>query len=805
MRGPYSRVDDDDFYGRGHGAGGGRDGFDGGFPHHDRPKLNFPSFDGTSDSLPWLTKCVAYFRGMRTMEEEKVWMAMMHLEGIAAEWYYALERDYGILTWPRFANFVNMRFGPPLRTNGLAELKDLRRTSTVDDYIRQFSLALCHCADLSMQHQVNLFTAGLGEPLRTDVELQAPSHLQTAMNLTRAYERRDTEVNNALRGMYRAPTTKTDASPAQQRPTMVTRPRFKRLTAEEMAAKRANGECYHCAEKYTADHKCNARGVFLIELDDDAEADTLADDLGVSLHALTGIDVGGTMKLHFRIGDTTLLALVDSGSTHTFIHETTASRLGLSVEPRPGLTVKVANGERVTSQGACPMLRVSIDAEDFDHTCYVLPLVGFDVVLGVQWLRSLGPVLWNFDALTMTLWRHGRTMTWTGVGGPTPRCNAIVGTQDLLPALLDSYADVFAEPRGLPPQRRQDHRIRLLPGTPPVAVRPYRYPQLLKDEIERQCEDMLQQGIIRECTSAFSSPVLLVKKADGSWRFCVDYRELNAQTVKDKFPIPVVDKLLAELHGAKFFTKLDLRSGYHQVCMHPDDVDKTAFLTHRGHFEFLVMPFGLTNAPSTFQSLMNDVLKPFIRKFVLVFFDDILIFSSSWAEHLQYIKQVLQVLQEHHLVLKRSKCSFGQESMAYLGHIISATGVAMDPAKVSTVVAWPQPRSLRALRGFLGLTGYYRKFIAGYGAMAAPLTSLLKREAFTWTEEATTAFTRLNQALIMAPLLQLPDFSERFIVDCDASDTELLVPYCTKGMAPLHSSVEWWRLTTRSCRPTSGS
>jgi hypothetical protein len=267
----------------------------------------------------------------------------------------------------------------------------------------------------------------------------------------------------------------------------------------------------------------------------------------------------------------------------------------------------------------------------------------------------------------------------------------------LLPALLDSYTEVFAEPRGLPPQHRQDHRIRLLPGTPPVAVRPYRYPQLLKDEIERQCEDMLQQGIIRECTSAFSSPVLLVKKADGPWRFCVDYRDLNAQTVKDKFPILVVDELLDELHGAKFFTKLDLHSGYHQVRMHPDDVDKTAFRTHRGHFEFLVMPFGLTNAPSTFQSLMNDVLKPFIRKFVLVFFDDILIFSSSWAEHLQYIKQVLQVLQEHHLVLKRSKCSFGQESMAYLGHIISATGVAMDPAKVSAVEAWPRPRSLRAL------------------------------------------------------------------------------------------------------------
>lgn len=283
---------------------------------------------------------------------------------------------------------------------------------------------------------------------------------------------------------------------------------------------------------------------------------------------------------------------------------------------------------------------------------------------------------------------------------------------------------------------------------------------------------MLQTGVIRPSNSNFASPLIMVKKKDHTWRPCVDYRHLNALTLKSKYPLPIIDELLDELHGAAWFSKLDLRARYHQIRLREGDEYKTAFHSHHGHFEFTVMAFGLTGAPATFQAEMNRTLAPALRRFALVFFDDIRVYSKTLSEHLIHLHQVLQLLHDNNWKIKLSKCEFGQQRTQYLGHVISAGGVATDDSKISALREWPIPIDVTQLRSFLGLAGYYRKYVRNYGSISKPLTDLLrKHSAFLWTSDTQLAFDTLKAALIDAPVLALPDFSLPFIVETDACET----------------------------------
>jgi hypothetical protein len=251
------------------------------------------------------------------------------------------------------------------------------------------------------------------------------------------------------------------------------------------------------------------------------------------------------------------------------------------------------------------------------------------------------------------------------------------------------------------PRRQYDHHIPLILGARPVSVHPYRVALELKNEIERQISELLAQGVIMHSTSMFGSPVLLVKKEETAWRLIVDYRHLNALTVKGKYP----DELLDELTGSCWFSKLDLKAGYHQIRLASGEEHKTTFQTHHDHYEFKVMAFGLTGAPSTFQCAMNATLAPALRKFVVVFFDDILVYSPTFAEHLLHLEDMLLILQREHWQVKASKCLFAQQSVTYLGHVVSEHGVATDSSKIEPIQTWAAPQNQKELRGFLGLTG----------------------------------------------------------------------------------------------------
>ncbi|KAJ7957087.1 Retrotransposon protein, putative, Ty3-gypsy subclass, partial [Quillaja saponaria] len=342
--------------------------------------------------------------------------------------------------------------------------------------------------------------------------------------------------------------------------------------------------------------------------------------------------------------------------------------------------------------------------------------------------------------------------------------------------VLKEYEGVMPDklPQTLPPRRGIDHEIELVPGIKPPAKAPYRMAPPELAELRKQLNELLESGFIRPSKALFGAPVLFQKKQDGSLRMCVDYRALNKVTLQNSYPIPLIADLFDQLSGAKYFTKLDLRSGYYQVRIAEGDEPKTTCVTRYGAFEFLVMPFGLTNAPATFCTLMNQVFRGYLDKFVVVYLDDIVIYSSTLEDHKQHLQLVFNRLRENQLFVKREKCSFAQKRIKFLGHIIEEGRVRMDLDKVKAIQEWKTPTSVTELRSFLGLANYYRRFVEGYSRKAAPLTELLKKgTVWHWGEPCQTAFEDMKLAMINDSVLALPDISKPFEVQTDAFDYAL--------------------------------
>ncbi|GJT15204.1 putative reverse transcriptase domain-containing protein [Tanacetum coccineum] len=352
-----------------------------------------------------------------------------------------------------------------------------------------------------------------------------------------------------------------------------------------------------------------------------------------------------------------------------------------------------------------------------------------------------------------------------------PKTMSVAGKRLEDVPIVQDFPEVFPEDLpGLPPTRQVEFQIDLVPGAAPVARAPYRLAPSEMKELSEQLKELSDKGFIRPSSSPWGALVLFVKKKDGSFRMCIDYRELNKLTVKNRYPLPRIDDLFDQLQGSSVYSKIDLRSGYHQLRVREEDIPKTAFRTRYGHYEFQVMPFGLTNAPAVFMDLMNRVCKPYLDKFVIVFIDDILIYSKNKQEHEEHLKIILELLKKEELYAKFSKCEFWIPKVQFLGHVIDSEGIHMDPAKIESIKDWTSPKSSTEIRQFLGLDEYYQRFIEGFLKIAKPMTKLTQKKVkFVWGDKQEAAFQLLKQKLCSAPILALPEGSEDFIAYCNAS------------------------------------
>jgi hypothetical protein len=737
---------------------------------------------------------------------EKLDAAVIALEDKAFYWFVWREEQTASRTWDEFKLSLIRRFQPGIIQNPLGPLLNLKQKGTVMEFREQFETLV---APIRREERVmldSIFLNGLKEEIQAELKLYDCRDLAEIMDHALLLE----EKNDALmkRGAggkekgewkdrggtvkFRDPGDFGGAKRDSDRRVTVGGDKFKgkRLSPAELEERHKKGLCFKCGDKWGRDHTCKFKqmSLRLCDWSSEEEKERMAEEeigeeepvaelknLQLSLHSREGFTSNKSFKVWVRVGERQVRTLIDSGATSNFITSGLVKELKLPVVDTPTYVIEVGNGEKVRNNGVCEGLQFNIQGVEFKQHFFIMELSGSEMVLGMDWLASLGNIEANFSNLCLKCELDGKKYT---IQGDPAMCNSQATWKTMIKALSDEgmgfyihtvsggtaeaaeggdmsewgkvineFAAVFNMPSGLPPIREHDHAILLKPDANIPNLRPYRYPSYQKNEIEKIVKEMMQAGIIRHSTSPYSSPVLLVKKKDGGWRFCTDYRALNKVTVPNKFPIPVIDELLDELSGAVIFSKLDLKSGYHQIRMKDDDIAKTAFRTHEGHYEYLVMPFGLTNAPSTFQALMNEVLRPYLRKFVLVFFDDILIYSVNKEDHVRHLKEILQVLHTHKLFANKKKCSFGQAEIEYLGHLISGRGVSADPKKIEDMLRWPIPKELKSLRGFLGLTGYYRKFVRNYSKIAWPLTQLLKKDNFKWGEEAQLAFDKLKQSM----------------------------------------------------------
>ncbi|KAE8690983.1 cytochrome P450 78A7-like [Hibiscus syriacus] len=752
-----------------------------------RPRIDVPKpkeFKGSQtaqDMENFIWGMEQFFRGMGIGDDAtKVNVASNYLADAAMLWWRhrCTEKVDPIGTWEEFVGELKEHFYPKNAVlEARAKLKQLKHDRTILEYVKNFTEIKMQIPDLGESEGFFAFMDGLQRWANLEIQRRVVKTLSKALDEAEAiapFEIKKTDSHkpkpkpkgNGGGEKARGGSKKPAGGNGKQndRPKKLSNPWEK------------NGElsCFNCGGIHMKRDCPQLVKVAAIKENDGEEKETL--------------------KL--------MSALVDTGASELFLSEQAAKKLDLRVEKTSGF-IKTVNTKEVPIVGEARGIKLSIGGWTGKESIKVIPLDDFDFVIGISFLDRINAFPLPFaDCLVICDPKHQCIVSVSRESGTDAKMlsaiqfskgvrreeptfvASLVGAEPTMTEevptevgqVLAEFRDVMPTelPKCLPPKREVDHKIELMPNAEPPAKAPYRMAPPELEELRRQLKELLDAGYIRPSKAPFGAPVLFQKKHDGSLRMCIDYRALNKLTVKNKYPIPLIADLFDQLGGARWFTKLDLRSGYYQVRIAEGDEPKTACVTRYGSYEFLVMPFGLTNAPATFCTLMNKVLQPFLDRFVVVYLDDIVVYSKTLEEHVEHLRRLFQVLRENELYVKEEKCSFAQKEVPFLGHIVGGGKLQMDRDKIRAIDEWKPPTKATEMRAFLGLANYYRRFVKGYSKIATPLTELLKKDkVWDWSTECQEAFEKIKEAMVSEPVLVLPDYTKPFVVFTDASDVAI--------------------------------
>ena len=723
-----------------------------------------------------------------------------------------------IATFDEFKVELKKQFYPEnAEEEARGRLRRLKQTGAIRDYVKDFTNLVLEIPDMSDKDSLFFFMDGLQPWAKTELRRRGVQDLASAIavaeslidysNTKESNKAKEKKSSSSKSGGAHSQTPRKEGSGTQGS----SKPRDdKSKLKRDKGGSSSNVKCFLCdGPHYIKD--CPAkRAISAITVTSQAEGSEANKDgaLMGSLQLLNVIQAApkvqakGLLYVDATINGKAVTAMVDTGASHNFVSIEEAQRLGLRTTDGGG-SIKAVNSEARRIKGVARGVQTKLGTWDGPIDYSVVPMDDFRVVLGLEFLDRVKAFPIPFansmcivdgdkscmvpttraakqdtkmlsamqfkkglrrdeESYLAILKEHDDEELIVGVDVPTEVQDVLEEFKDVMPNEL---------PKKLPPRREVDHQIELEPGTKPPALSPYRMAPPELAELRKQLKELLDAGFIRPSKAPYGAPVLFQKKKDGSLRMCLDYRALNKVTIKNKYPIPLIADLFDQLGHAKYFTKLDLRSGYYQVRIAEGDEQKTTCVTRYGSYEFLVMPFGLTNAPATFCTLMNKIFHPYLDQFVVVYLDDIVVYSNTLEEHKQHLREVFKVLRENELYIKKEKCSFAQQEVLFLGHKITGGKLMMETTKVQAIQEWEPPTKVPELRSFLGLVNYYRRFIKGYSAIAAPLTDLLKKNRpWEWTAECQEAFDTLKRVVCEEPVLALPDHTKPFEVHTDASD-----------------------------------